>query len=302
MHRTPFLRTRLLILGSTLLVLLGSPGASVGAQAQPPDPLNLLLFSPLVKIYEGDTVSIPFAVEDTAPLGGLPLAPLTPLEASVQASLGSATVQADNTGGTITYQAVKAGQETLTLQIQSPLGAGVGDLSFKVYSHPNYSLDFFLTSQEKDVSGAGFLALFSGSGTFANQEQAPVNGNGEADLWFSLWAITQPFQCKLDPPVQGHAGFEIVPASEFSPAPLVSEPGYTSPVDLSLDFNPMSLNGSSITCAGLGNISANFPWPAQEADGDEYSLQNLHFPGEGGVLLYQNQKTEGLIIVTRVQS
>ena len=304
MHYTATIRLRFAILTLALGLSLGSPGAPANAKDPAPDQLNLLLFTPLVKIYEGDTVSITFAVEDTTPQSAIPLAPLTPLDATIQATLGSASVQTDATGGTITYQAEKSGQETLTLQVRSPLGSGAGDMSFTVYPQPNYTLDFFLTSQDSDEAGTGFRALLSGSGKFSNTEDTPVNGSGEADLWFSLWAITQPYHCQLNPPVQGHTGFEIVPADpgELPPlAPLVQEPGYISPVDLSLTFEPMSLNGSTIECAGLGDITANFPWPAQQVDGDDYSLKNLHFPGEGGILPFQGSKTEGLIIVTRIQ-
>jgi len=301
MHRVASLGLRLACLAVVLSVWLSPPHAPAAAQTSPPDHLELLLFSPLVKIYQGDTVRIPFALADDATRSGLPLAPLTPLDASVQAALGNASVQADYTGGTIIYQAENSGQEKLSLQVQNPLGSGAGDLEFTVYPQPNYTLDFYLTGQDSGQAGSGFRALFSGSGKFSSTEDTPVNGSGEADFWFSLWAITQPFQCQLKPPVQGHGGFEIVPADEFSPVSLVQEPGYIDPVDLSLKFQPMSLNAATIECAGLGNISAKLPWPAQQANGDDLSLQNLHFPGEGGILPYQNGKTEGLIIVTRIQ-
>ena len=304
MHGTATIRLHLVILLLILGISLGPPGDLAHAEDPAPDQLNLLLFTPLVKIYEGDTVTIPFAVEDTSPQSDIPLAPLIPLDATIQATLGSASILADATGGSITYLAEKAGQETLTLQVSSLLGSGIGEMNFPVYPQPNYTLDFFLTSQDSDESGAGFRALFSGSGKFSNKEDTPVNGSGEADVWFSLWAITQPFQCQLNPPVQGHTSFEIFPADpgDLPPlVPLVEDPGYISPVDLSLAFEPVSLNSAVIECAGLGNISANIPWPAQQANGDDYGLKNLHFPGEGGILPYHGSKTEGLIIVTRIQ-
>jgi hypothetical protein len=302
MHQPAFSRLRLVLLALVLAALLGAllglPAAPAEAQDPPPDELRVLLLAPLVKIYVGDTISIPYFTEHVPPQGGIPLAPLTPADTTIQASLGSASVVSDNIGGAITYQAEKSGQESLTLFVQNPLGSGTGSLDFTVYPEPNYTLDFYITSQATD-EGAGFRALFSGSGEFSHTEDTPVNGKGEADYWFALWAITQPFQCLMSPPVQSHAAFQIVNSNIPPVAPLIRPPNFIHPISLSLQFQPMSLNASTIECAGLGDITASFPWPAQVANADEYGLQDLQFPGEGGILPYTNTKTEGLIIVTR---
>ena len=297
MHRTLNPGLRLLALTLILVALFG-PAAGASAQEPPSGELYVVMLAPLVKIYEGDTVTIPYIAEQKVPLGQIALAPLVPGKASVQAALGTASVQPGITGGTITYQAVEAGHETLTLSVENPLGAGSAVFEFVVYPKPNYNLDFYIVSKDDD-QGAGYIALFSGSGEFSHSDETPVYGRGQADFWFSLYAVAEPVQCFLPPPVQGNTSFEIVPGDSIPLAPLVPDPSYVPPIYLTLRFQPMALNASTMACTGMGGFAANFPWPAQQLDSNDMDMRDLEVPGGGGIIPYTNVKTEGWIIVTR---
>jgi hypothetical protein len=85
----------LLVLLSVLPVPLerasGSPAAAAGA-IQQDHTMAVMMLAPLVDLYEGDTLSLPYMVIDLNPHAGITLAPLTIGTATVTASLGQASI------------------------------------------------------------------------------------------------------------------------------------------------------------------------------------------------------------------
>ncbi|HNT54463.1 MAG TPA: hypothetical protein PKG95_07110 [Anaerolineaceae bacterium] len=285
---------RLAILAALLLAAIGHPAAKA-APTTTSGPMYLVILAPLVHVYEGDTLNLGYMVTDSRPNGGITLAPLTPGAASVTAVLGVASVTPEGMTGKLTYTAQKAGQETITVTATNYYGSVTGSMSLEIKPRPNYNLDFVLVSEHEDPSGGAFLSIFTGTGEFANVKDAPLTGQGTADLWFSLWAENAAFNCSLNPPIQGATGFEITGVSGGA---LV--PGSIEPFLLNLNFQPLSTSASTMSCAGLGGITASFPWPATQSNpNDQNPFQNLFFPGEGGTLSVTADKTWGTIWVTR---
>ena len=292
-----------LILVAALILLTGLPCQPVQAAPKTQGQYNMAVFilSPLVDLYEGDTITLPYMVEDLAASGGITLAPLTPGTASVTASLGTASVSPDGLGGSITYTAQKPGQEELVLTVGNYFGTATGSISLKIKPRPNYDLDFFVVSQHQDEAGAFFIALFIGEGEFANQPGSAIEGRGSSELWFSLGAVTQAFACQMDPPIQGSSDFMISGTPNLV-VPLVPTPGFQESFFLDLVFAPMPLNGTTIVCEGLGDISMNVSLPATTSDPNEHNLKSLQFFQDGGIVPIQAPMTSGLIVVTRKES
>ncbi|NLG99628.1 MAG: hypothetical protein GX491_19915 [Chloroflexi bacterium] len=288
-----------------VLALAAVPAQPAGAEglSQQGSSHNMAVFfiAPLVDIYEGDTITLPYFLEDLSKNGGITLAPLTPGAASVSAQLGTATAAPEGiTGlsGTILYTANKAGQESITLTVSNYFGTATGTFEFTVKPRPNYDLEIFAISEGQSEGGGGFRTIFTGKGEFANVPETAIQGQGSSEAWFTLWVSNEVIQCKVEPPIQGTAAFRI---SGGMPAviPLIRPPGFIDPFTLNLDFDPMPMNGSSVVCAGLGGFGANFPIPATTADPNEFNLREMEFAGEGGVFPIKAEKTWGFVYVTR---
>lgn len=252
----------------------------------------IVMLTPLSKIYEGDTITMSYFIDE---LGSSNLAPLIPGEASISAKLGSAKVTHRGLNGTIVYTAKKAGTEELTLSVDRGPGFGTvkGTESFTVYPNEDYDLTFLLANDE-DQQGAGFTALFAGSGSFSNKTDEPLLGSGKANFWLVMWVNTQPFVCKMDPPVTGATTIDITGKQGTA----TGRRG--SPFTLDLSFQPMSTNSSSIQCQGLGNITASFPFPAtKSASMDALDLMGLNFPAGGGKISINKAKLWGAIYTWR---
>lgn len=293
-------RTRLFLLLCLAVLLLGFPPAQAAASDAPQTTYNMavIIVHPLVQVYEGDTLTLPYMVHDLKPVGGITLAPLTPGTATVSASLGTATVAPDGLYGTITYNAQKAGKESIVLTVSNYFGSATGSIDLEIKPRPNYDLDFVAISHDTNDSGGGFMVVFSGEGEFAFDEDTPPTGQGNSDAWFALWVDTEAFTCLLSPTVQGTSSFQIIETT--SPlAPLQIEGRSLKPFLIDLVFEPMAMNASNIACSGLGGISMNVPWPAYTANPDEYSLKAMYFPGEGGVVPIKAEKTWGYVWVER---
>ncbi|HQN43315.1 MAG TPA: hypothetical protein PLA25_04215, partial [Anaerolineaceae bacterium] len=57
---------------------------------------------------------------------------------------------------------------------------------------------------------------------------------------------------------------------------------------------------STMSCVGLGGITASFPWPATQSNANDQDLfKSLFFPGEGGMLTITAEKTWGYIWTER---
>ena len=285
-----------------LLVLLaslpGKAGAPVRSTAQNDEGLSVFVLAPLVEIYEGDTISLPYIV-DKPQDGKLLLAPLTPGTATVSAQIGSASITPDGLGGTIVYKAQKQGEESLSITVSNYFGSASGSFDFTVKPRPNYSLDFFIVSEGQDEAGGGFRAIFSGEGQFANVPDAPIEGKGSADTWFALWVTNDVFVCNMNPIVQGTSAFTITGYPGLSP--LLPPPGFLEPFTLDLQFEPVSLNASTLSCQGMGEMSLTYPWPASQGNPNEYPMKGLEFPGEGGVIEITANKSHGYIATTRME-
>lgn len=292
-------RTRLFLILCLAALLLGLPtAASAADDVQSKYNMMVVIVHPLVQIYEGDTVTLPYIVHDLKPAGGITLAPLTPGEAAATASLGTVTAAPDGLNGTITYTAQKAGQESIVLTVSNYFGTATGSIDLEIKPRPNYDLDFVAVSHDTNDSGGGFMVVFSGEGEFAFDEDTPPTGQGNSDAWFALWVENEAFACQLSPTVQGKSSFQITETS--SPlAPLQIEGRSLKPFIIDLVFQPMAMNASNIACSGLGGISMNVPWPAYTANPDEYNLKAMYFPGEGGVVPIKAEKTWGYVWVER---
>lgn len=290
---------RLFLLAAlTLLVGLPAQPAQAASEAQEQSTMAVYVLAPLVDIYEGDTITLPYWVEDLAAYGGITLAPLTPSTATVSASLGAATVTAGGLDGAITYTAQQPGQEELVLSVSNYFGTLTSSIPLEIKPRPNYDLEFFAVSQDQDEAGGFFLALFTGEGQFANQPNSPIEGQGSSELWFSLGVSNEVVACLMDPPIKGSADFTIN-GTEQPIVPLIQYPGFQESFFLDLVFAPMPLNGTTIECEGLGGIGLNFSLPATTADGNEHNLKNLHFYKDGGVVSLKRPKTSVVIAVTR---
>lgn len=290
---------RLFLLAAlTLLVGLPAQPAQAASEAQEQSTMAVYVLAPLVDIYEGDTITLPYWVEDLAAYGGITLAPLTPSTATVSASLGAATVTAGGLDGTITYTAEQSGREELVLTVSNYFGTLTGSIPLEIKPRPNYDLEFFAVSQDQDAAGGFFLALFTGEGQFAHQPGSPIEGRGRSELWFSLGVNNEVVGCRMDPPIQGTADFTIN-ATENPIVPLVQYPGFQESFFLDLVFAPMPLNATTVVCEGLGGIGLNIPLPATTTDGNELNLTNLHFYKDGGVITLTRPKTSVIISVTR---
>lgn len=291
-------RTRLFLILCLGVLLFGLPPAASAADSmQGKYNMMVVIVHPLVQIYEGDTVTLPYIVHDLKPAGGITLAPLTPGEASATASLGTVTAAPDGLSGTITYTAQKAGQESIVLTVSNYFGSVTGSIELEIKPRPNYDLDFVVVSHDTNDTGGGFMVVFSGEGEFAYDNDTPPTGQGNSDAWFSLWVDNEVFSCTMTPTVQGTSSFQITDA-DVPIAPLTPE-GHIKPFWLDLNFQPMTMNASSIVCSGLGGIGMNVPWPASTGDPNEYKLQDLFFPGEGGVKTITAEKTWGYVWVER---
>lgn len=286
------------LLCAVLLLGLGvgaSPVQQVSAAAD--EKYVLVILTPLVDIYVGDTVTLPYIMQ-SAKYNRFTLAPLTPGEAQATAQLGSVAVTPDGMGGAIVYTAQKAGDDEIVVTATNAVGSAQGSVTLHVKEKPNYDLSFVLVTEASSDAGGAFRGIFSGEGEFANTSDSPIEGQGTADFWFSLWLENEALQCKLDPPVQGHSPFKI--SGEPDPiAPLVPAPGFIEGFTLDLKFDPMQLNGSAITCQGLGGLGMTYPWPGTTASGDDYNMNGYIFPGEGGIYNIATDKTWGYVQVTR---
>ena len=154
----------------------------------------VMMLAPLVELYEGDTISLPYFVQDISPNATLTLVPLTPGTASVTASLGLASVTANGLRGTLNYTAQKAGEDVLTVTVSNYFGTATGTTTLTVKPRPNYNLDYLVVSQAEDAAGGFFMALFNGKGAFANVPDHPIEGKGSADYWFSLGVDSEVVQ------------------------------------------------------------------------------------------------------------
>lgn len=287
-----------------LLALLAGPAspALASTPAQGSEKVSISVLAPLVEIFEGDTISLPYSLLDKATYQPLLLAPLVPSEAQVSAVLGSATVTATGFSGTITYHAAKAGQETITLSVSNYFGTATTEFDLKVKPRPNYDLSFMLISEDSNDTGGAFKAVFSGEGTFANVPDQRIEGKGSADVWFALWITHEILVCRMEPVIQGHGPFTIGPTLNQNPVvALLPPPGYIPPFMIDLTFEPVALNGSTMNCAGMGGITASFPMPATTGDPNEHNLKALTFPGEGGIVQVTGPKTRGYVMVTRME-
>lgn len=258
----------------------------------------VMMLAPLVDLYEGDTLSLPYEVADMSPNAGITLAPLTPGTATATAALGQVSIAPDGMSGTITYTALKAGEDLVTVTVSNYFGTATGTTTLKIKPRPNYDLDIFVVSQDEDEAGGFFMALFNAQGSFANVPDHPIEGSGSSDFWFSLGVSSEVIGCLMTPPITGVSSFTIS-GQELPLVPLVPTPGFLPFFSLDLDFQPMPLNGTTISCKGLGDISMNFPWPGSTANPNDYPLQGLSFPGEGGSVQIKAAKTWGLATVTR---
>ncbi len=293
-------RTRLFLTLFLAVLLFGLPPAQVAASDAPQTDNNMavIIIHPLVQVYEGDTLTLPYMVHDLKPAGGITLAPLTPGTATVSASQGSATVAPDGLYGNITYTAQKAGQESIVLTVSNYFGSATGSIELEIKPRPNYDLDFSIISHDTNESGGGFMLVFSGEGEFAYDNDTPPTGQGNSDAWFALWVDNEVLACQLIPTMQGTSSFEITESA--SPlAPLQIEGHSIKAFLIDLNFQPMTMNSSSIVCSGLGGISVNMPFPGSTGDPNEYNLKALYFPGEGGVVPVKANKTWGYVWVER---
>lgn len=288
-----------------VLALTAVPAQPAGAEGLSPQDsrhkMAVFFIAPLVDIYEGDTISLPYFLEDLSKNGGITIAPLTPGNASVSAQLGTATVAPRGiTGlsGTVLYTANKAGQESITLTVSNYFGTATGSFDFTVKPRPNYDLEIFAISEGQSEGGGGFRAVFTGAGEFANVPDSAIQGQGSSEAWFILWVSNEAVQCRLEPTIQGTSAFKIAGGMP-AVAPLIRPPGFIDPFRLNLDFAPMPMNGSNIICAGLGGFGANFPIPASTADPNEFNLREMEFAGEGGIFPISAEKTWGFVYVTR---
>jgi hypothetical protein len=263
--------------------------------------MTIFFLAPLVEIYEGDTISIPYMIEDLSNNGGITLAPLTPGQAIASAQLGSVSVTPDGLFGTVVYNANKAGEDVITLTASNYFGSVTATYELKVKPRPNYDLSFLIISEDKNDSGGAFRAVFSGEGQFANVDDHPIQGDGSSDIWFALWVNHEAIQCRMNPPITGHSPFKILPSDTPYPlASLVPPPGYIPPFTIDLQFEQMSLNSSVLTCFGLGDYTFTFDWPASQGNPDDHVLKGLTFPGEGGIVQITAQRTRGYVLVTRM--
>ena len=252
----------------------------------------IVMLTPLVKIYEGDTIRMSYFIEE---LGSSDLAPLVPGKASISAKLGSAKVTLRGLIGTIVYTAKNAGTEELTVSVDRGPGFGTlkGTESFTVYPKANYDLTFLLATIE-DEQGVGLRAFFSGSGSFTVKTDEPLVGSGKANFWLLMWANTLPFVCKMDPPVTGATTIDITGKQGTATG------RHGSPFTLDLNFQPMSTNASSILCQGLGDMTANMPFPAtNNASMSSIDLTGLSFPAGGGKITINKAHLWGAIFTYR---
>jgi hypothetical protein len=286
---------RCMLIVVTLLGVAFSPALRpVSAATNNAGSFNIVMRIPQAKIYEGDTVSIPYAVEQAGSQSAAPLAPLTPAKASISALLGNAKVTAYGMSGTIIYTAKKAGTEQLTLTFdQGAFGSGTGTASFTVHTKGNFDLVFSLVNEDEQ-SGGGFREVISGSGSFKNYSDQPLQGTGSVDGWFIMWATNEAFACKMIPPVIGSSTFEI----SGTRGSTTGRGG--PPFTLDLNFKPMSLNASNIQCLGLGDITADMPWPAiKDGDMNGLNLPVLTFPAGGGRINVNQGTLWGVIYAVR---
>lgn len=301
MHNACFKYACIMLL---LALLVGSASpALASAPAQGSTTVVIQVLAPLVEIFEGDTISLPYFLLEKPTYQRLLLAPLVPSEVQISAVLSSATATATGTSGTITYHAVKAGQETLTLSVSNYFGTATTQIDLKVKARPNYDLSFVMISEDSNDAGGAFKAMFSGEGTFANVPDQRIEGKGTADVWFALWITHEILVCSMNPVIKGHGPFTIGPALNQIPpvVELLPPPGYIPPFMIDLNFEPIALNASTMNCAGMGGITASFPMPATTGDPNEYNLKALTFPGEGGIVEVTGPKTRGYVMVTRME-
>lgn len=291
-------RFSLLRVALVLTILTADPYPAKAEEAHAPmsDPASLIvvMLTPLTKIYEGDTVSISYFVEQPGSRDPAVLAPLTPGKASITAQRGNASVAAQGMSGTITYTAMQAGRELLTLSVDlgSGNGTGIATTGFTVYPKGNYTLTFMLVN-EADQQGAGFREVISGNGSFTNLSGQPLQGTGKMDAWFVVWANTQAFDCKMNPPVTGSTFFDI-----RGTRGAVGRRGF--PFTLDFVFQPLSTNASTINCLGLGDITVDLPFPAVEAgDINVLNLTGLKFPAGGGRIRINRSNLWGAIYALR---
>jgi hypothetical protein len=275
--------------------------AAAGSALADESHMAILFLAPLVDIYEGDTLTLPYMIEDLASNGGITLAPLTPGDAFASAMLGNASIAPSGLSGSLTYTAVKAGQETVNVTVTNYFGTLQASVSFEVKPKPNYDLKFFVISEDENESGGAFRAMFTGKGKFANVDDLPLQGQGTSDLWFALWVTNDVVVCRMNPSVRGSSPFTILPGPTNPIVPLIKPPGYIPGFSLDLKFESMSLNASTLTCNGLGGFTMTYPWPASQGNPDGHNLKGLSFPGEGGVVSISGNKTNGFVIVTRIE-
>src|SRR5512133_3749008 len=91
-----------------LLGLLAGANPTRSAHAAAEERYMLVILPPLVDVYVGDTITLPYMIQSMK-YNRFALAPLTPGQALASAQLGSVGVIPDGMGGTIEYTAQKAG-------------------------------------------------------------------------------------------------------------------------------------------------------------------------------------------------
>lgn len=289
-----FTHRAVLLLIALSAVVFTPQSVSANIPRSDPVPLDIVLTTPLTRVYEGDIVILFYLVDQRGDRDIAELAPLTPGKASITARMGTASVVAKGMSGMITYTARQAGSEVLTLIVDLDSGSGTTSIDFTVYPKGNYSLLFMLVN-EQDEQGSGFREVIHGKGNFTNLPGQPLQGTGRTDVWFLMWASTSAFNCIMDPPVTGSTFFDI-----YGAWGAVGRRG--SPFTLEFFFDPISTNGSSITCHGLGDMLANFPFPSvSEGDLNVLDLTNMKFPPGGGSLRINRPKLWGTIYAIRRQ-
>jgi len=304
-----------------LIILLAAFPVSPAVSAEAGNTAILVVLSPIVKIYEGDTVTIPYMVQEitqTEPLAPLTpgddvlapltpgddalapltpgddaLAPLTPVKVTVSARQGNATVTSRGMSGTIRYTARAAGVETLSVTVDRENGSAplTGSVSFKVYPKGNYAVTFMIVA-EGEVEGGlgGFREVLSGGGNFTNKPNEPIKGTGRSDAYYVLWANTEAFACGMTPLVSGSSFFNV------SGTRGADDGEWEPPFTLDLNFDQISMNASTIHCVGLGDLTIDFPWPAYTGPVMSSDLlTGLNYPPYGGVVEIIQDKVWGVV-------
>lgn len=286
--------SRILVVLIVLFCLL-IPGSRVTSSPPAQAGYNLHILTPLVRIYEGDTVLLDYVLIAGSEPGRVIFAPLIPGEALVNTTLGSATVMHWGLNGTIIYEATKAGTDQITVTVDfGTLGSVSGSTRLEVQPKGNFDLTMMVAIEETTDAG-GMLNIMAGHGSFALRKGEPITGKGLADYHFTLEAaVDGAFSCVM-PPVVGQTTFDI----KGERGSYTGRRG--SWISLDLNFQPIDLDAPMIHCEGLNGFVMDIPFESPIVGGDINAvyLTGMELPSRGGKWPIDLDTTWGAVFMTR---